>query len=43
MDTVLGLKGSDFVMLAADTMVVKTLMVLKDSEYQAYREIEYEN
>lgn len=33
MDTVLGLKGSDFVILAADTMTVKTLFVLKDSEY----------
>lgn len=33
METVLGLKGENFVMLAADTMMVRRLFILNDSEY----------
>lgn len=34
METVLGLKGENFVMLAADTMMVKRIFILNDSEYR---------
>lgn len=33
METVLGLKGKDFVMLASDTMLAKSIFFLKDSKY----------
>ncbi|KAH8403216.1 hypothetical protein KR222_007813, partial [Zaprionus bogoriensis] len=37
METVLGIKGQDFVMLAADTMVVKSVFILKDNQSKIRR------
>lgn len=34
METVIGLKGKDFVLLAADTMLAKSIFFLRDSKYQ---------
>lgn len=33
METILGIKGIDFVMLASDTMQAKSLIFMKDGKY----------
>lgn len=34
METILGIKGIDFVMLASDTMQAKSLIFMKDGKYR---------
>ncbi|XP_017130402.1 probable proteasome subunit beta type-2 [Drosophila elegans] len=41
METILGIKGSDFVMLASDTMKVKSVMLLDDNNSKIYRLTDY--
>lgn len=37
METILGIKGSDFVMLACDTMQVKSIIFMKDDQSKIHR------
>ncbi|KAH8412730.1 hypothetical protein KR009_004973, partial [Drosophila setifemur] len=41
METILGIAGSDFVMLAADTMKVKSVMLLDDDKTKIHRLTDY--